>query len=104
MPCFGCRVDASINENEEEIELTELSNELSVFYQPTTELLTLKIKGYADDKLNYALYDVRGKLLDHNKVTGKLTNINMQGLPSSIYLLKVSSEEKFIETFKIIKN
>jgi len=101
--CPWCRVDSS---TDQEVQLVESAGmQLSTHFNLKTNLLTLEIRGKDDDKLNYQLYDIRGRLLDQSRLTGTLTNISMERFPESVYLLKVSTEEKLlIKTFKIVKN
>ena len=82
--------------------------DLSASLDPTTDLLTVKVEGKFDgtESLNYQLFDVLGNLLQSNKVTGALTNIDMENFPAAVYLLKVNntSDKQEVKTFKIVKN
>ena len=54
--------------------------------------------------LNFLLYDMQGKLLQNEKLTGTETQIYMSGLVPSTYFVKVVKYNKEIKTYKIIKN
>jgi hypothetical protein len=76
----------------------------SVYPNPVSEFLTLKIENYDRKSLFYKLFDADGKLLESKRVTGNETIISMTNLPPSLYFLKVIDNKKEIITFKIIKN
>jgi len=80
---------------------------LSVYPNPTTDFLTLKIDASATlsiQSMSYQLYDISGKLLKNKKIEGNETSIDMKQLILAIYLLKVIQGSKEVKTFKIIKN
>lgn len=76
----------------------------SVYPNPASDFLTLKVENYDTENLSYKLFDANGKLLESKKVTGNETIISMANLFSSLYFLKVIDNQKEIKTFKIIKN
>lgn len=76
---------------------------VSTYPNPTNDYFTLEIKDFELLKLNYQLYDINGKLLQSEKITGNLTNIAMNNLKPATYLLKISQDNKEIKSFKIIK-
>jgi hypothetical protein len=80
-----------------------ISLELSVYPNPATDFIKLKIKNYEVLNLRYQLYDINGSLLQDNKVEGNETSIVMQPLLPSTYILKITQGNKEVKTFKIIK-
>jgi hypothetical protein len=78
--------------------------ECSVYPNPATNFIKLKVEGYDCDNLKYLLFDMKGKLLLDNKVNGVETLIPMGNLLSGTYFLKVIDKNKEVKTFKIIKN
>jgi len=76
---------------------------MSVYPNPTTNTLTLQVEKYSLEQLSYSFFDLNGRLLDEKKVLENQTIINVNGLPSSIYFLKVKSKNREIKNFKIIK-
>jgi len=77
---------------------------MEVYPNPVKDALTLEILGdYDDDQLTYHLYDILGKLLDENTVTGYQTSISMEHLQKAVYLLKVTDQKSEVKTMKIIK-
>ncbi|MFO7670808.1 MAG: T9SS type A sorting domain-containing protein [Bacteroidales bacterium] len=77
---------------------------VSAYPNPTTDFLTLSIDGFDIFNLSYQLYDLTGKLLQNERITGNQTIIVMSNLVPANYFLKVNQGNKEIKTFKIIKN
>lgn len=75
----------------------------SVFPNPTTDMLNLKVNDYRLKQVSYQLYDLNGKLLEQKLLESIDTNIAFNNYPSASYLLKVSQKDKVVKTFKIIK-
>lgn len=73
---------------------------------PVKDVLTLQtpeeLLGSSD--WNYVLYSINGAVLSLGKISSAKTEINMQGLPSSTYILKVSKDSQMLKSFTIIKN
>jgi hypothetical protein len=76
----------------------------SVYPNPASDFLILKVENYDKESLSYKLIDSNGKLLESKKVTGNETIISMANLLPNLYFLKVVDNQKEIKTFKIIKN
>ena len=75
---------------------------LSVYPNPSTDYLYLTSSDENSD-LSYQLFDMNGRLLKSEKITENQTNIDMQGLVSATYFVKVNQGNKTVKTFKIIK-
>ncbi|MFT5668873.1 MAG: hypothetical protein ACI9DK_003078 [Vicingaceae bacterium] len=83
---------------------TPISLELSVYPNPTTYSLQLKVESEKLERLTYQLIDLQGKVIEHKKVTASTTTIKMESLPKAIYFLNLSKNNQLVKTFKIIKN
>jgi len=81
---------------------TAINLELSVYPNPTTNYLTLKVE--KTEGLSYQVYDMQGRLIANKKVTGVSTKIEMGSLASATYFLSVVKDNQIIKTFRIIKN
>jgi len=81
---------------------TTINLELSVYPNPTTDFLTLKVE--KTDGLTYQLYDLQGKIIESKAVNSPSSNISLEAQPTSIYFLKVTKNKQIVKTFKIIKN
>ncbi|HLV43281.1 MAG TPA: T9SS type A sorting domain-containing protein [Brumimicrobium sp.] len=81
----------------------ELFNSITVFPNPVTDHLTLKIDGYADEKLTYQVFDMQGKLMESDEITGSETIIDMGQYSKATYFIKLMDKNNLIQSFKIIK-
>jgi hypothetical protein len=81
---------------------TSINLGLSVYPNPTTNYLTLKVDD--NSNLNYQVYDLQGKVIENKKVTANSTTISMEALPKAIYFLNVTKNNRIVKTFKIMKN
>jgi len=86
------------------VSVTNIQLNISVYPNPTTNYLTLKIVDGHWDALNYQLYDTQGRLVKSNKALTESTVITMQNLATGSYFLKVTQNQHVLKTFKIIKN
>ena len=85
-------------------EFTTISLEAAVYPNPTVSIVNLNIKNYPIENLSYQLFDIRGRLINDNKIFNQETVIDLERFPIATYLLKVTSNNKELKTFKIIKN
>ena len=74
------------------------------FPVPAQGFLTLSIKNFDISNASFQLFDLSGKLLRDEKITGNETRIDLSALVPSIYILKVIQNRQEIKTFRIIKN
>ena len=77
---------------------------VTAYPNPTTDYLTLEVKDFELSTLSFQLYDINGKLLQSEKITGNQTSIVMSNLAPASYFVKVIQGNKEVKTFKIIKN
>ena len=76
---------------------------LHVFPNPTSDQLTLEIKGYQNQSLAYRLTDTNGRLLKKEMITADQTRIDMHTWPEAAFFLSVTLDNKQAQTFKIVK-
>ena len=86
------------------IKETALNISMSVFPNPTSDFLTLKVADYNNEALSYKLLDQQGKLVLNEQITNQDTQVAMSSLARGAYFINVLQENKKIQTFKIIKN
>lgn len=77
---------------------------VTAYPNPVTDYLTLSIDKSDISNLSYQLYDMNGKLLQSEKITGNQTRIVMSKLVPASYFVKVNQRNKEVKMFKIIKN
>ena len=76
----------------------------SVYPNPTTDFLTLKIENYKLENLSYWIYGVNGNLIETKKISAGEIQISMTNQLSGTYFLKLTEGNKEVKTFKIIKH
>ena len=86
------------------IKETALNISLSIFPNPTSDFLTIKVEDYNNEALSYSLLDEQGKLVLNEQITNQDTQVAMSTLARGAYFINVLQENKKIQTFKIIKN
>lgn len=75
----------------------------SVYPNPTNNFLTLKAGDYENSKFSYWLYGVSGNLIETKKILTNEIQISLENQVAGSYFLKITSGNKEIKTFKIIK-
>ena len=76
---------------------------IGVYPNPTISKITLEIKNENLEDISYQLFTITGKLIIQNKIIKEHSEIQMENLATSVYLLKIIKNNKSIKTFKIIK-
>lgn len=78
---------------------------LIVSPNPTKDIATIYFEDYIKwDNLLYSLVDMNGKTIQENKkIIESNTSIDLSVLPLGIYFLNITTNEKPLKTFKIIK-
>ena len=72
-----------------------------VFPNPASDYIELQIDDLENQVLNYALYDIDGKVITRDTIVSNVTTISISALPVGIYFLGVSGNGRVIKTFKI---
>ena len=85
------------------VDIYGISLELSVYPNPASNYLMLKVINIKSGGLTYQLFDADGKLIENKEIVDVETTIQMYELSPAIYFLKVSDNDKEVKTFKIIK-
>jgi hypothetical protein len=83
---------------------TDLLMSLTLFPNPTTDILNLNIQEYNTEKLSYQLTDAIGKLISEKKIVENFTKIELISQVNAIYFLNIIKNNQIVKTFKIIKN
>lgn len=81
----------------------QINLNIEAYPNPTTDYLILTIGNIDPLPLNFQLIDLNGKLIENKKITDTTETIRMDNLPSTIYFLRVTNNNKEVKTFKIIK-
>ena len=83
-------------------EIPEISLELSIYPNPTTDVLFVKNEN-SDIKFNYQLFDIAGKTMASSPKMVQVDQIDMTSLVSGTYLLHIQTNNNLTKSFKIIK-
>jgi hypothetical protein len=70
---------------------------------PTTDYLQLTVASENMKELSYQLYDMKGTLLQNEKITGNQARIVMSHFVPANYVVRVVQGSKDVKTFKVIK-
>jgi serine protease AprX len=78
---------------------TEDNNELEnlrIFPNPTNDLITFHLQNSANKVENVSIYDIQGRLLASQRIAGDhiLATLDIQSLPSGLYIYHVKSGDK----------
>ena len=75
--------------------------EASVFPYPTSEVLNIKTSSF--ENVTYTLYDTKGKLILHNKLSAEQTPIQVSQFAPGNYSIILNKHTRNLKTFKLIK-
>jgi hypothetical protein len=84
-------------------ELEDLGFSISVFPNPTSDVLTLKLTKENVSGLQYLIFDINGKLISQKNLGSAETIVPVVQLTVGFYILKVQYGTKELRSFKIIK-
>jgi len=87
----------SIDEN------TFISLKMTIYPNPTSASVTLRIDNPNPENYTFQLYDINGKLLTNQKISNPETSVPMENLTAGSYFLNVAGNNKILKSFKIIK-
>ena len=88
-------------------DIKKLDNTISfkAYPNPSSEDLFLEMNEFRNEKLNYQLYDMQGKLLMTNPIEIPKTQINMRGLAVGAYVIHIyNTNNQPIQSIQIIKD
>ena len=79
-------------------------SDILVMPNPTTDVVRIYIDNtYLDAHAAYKIFDLSGRLLKQDHLTDNLQTIDLNSFSSGLYILKVSSNNQTLKTFKIVK-
>jgi len=87
------------------VENIEAKAEAFVFPNPATDFVNITIKGMElkAGQQSYQLYDLQGRLIKQNTINDIQSQISLNHLSPSIYILSINANNKVLKTVKIIK-
>lgn len=79
--------------------------EMYVYPNPTSDFVNISLNGVElEGQRSYRLYDIQARLLKQNTISETETQVSLNNLSPSIYILAVYIDNKILKSFKIIKN
>ena len=82
----------------------EIELNVSAYPNPTTDYLTLEIGELNISDVSFYLFDMQGKVIHSEKITGNITRIYMRELLPAIYFVRIVHSNREVKIFKVIKN
>ncbi len=76
---------------------------LSAYPNPTSDYLTLSLKGEAPENITYELYDLAGRHFLSGELKDATKDISFRAMDPGIYFLRVNAGGQPVKTFKIVK-
>ena len=76
----------------------------SVYPNPTSDFVILKVKNGILENFTLQLCDIQGKILFNKKIESSETTVSMVDLSNAIYFIKVLNNNNEVKVFKVIKN
>ncbi len=77
---------------------------MSVYPNPTSDFISLKIESSEVEDLQYTITDFSGKVLQISNFAGDIEQINFTNYAVGTYFISVMENNQLIKSFKIIKN
>lgn len=81
-----------------------LKHQVNIFPIPANDIINMKIEAVDYSKISYQLIDLNGKMLYNDTVDSNLAQINAQKLAKGLYFIRINFGDKYMETYRIIKN
>jgi len=81
-----------------------LNFSIQAFPNPVIQQLKLQIEGFDDpESLYYCVYDISGRLLVLQNLTGNVTNVEFEDLEPAIYIICIYKGNEVQKTIKVFK-
>lgn len=80
-----------------------VSSPISVYPNPTTDMVLLKLNMDNIENCDYYLYDLQGRQIRNGKIKSKQTEVSFTPYESGLYILRIVRENILVQEFKIIK-
>jgi hypothetical protein len=84
-------------------EVKNIGLNCTAYPNPATDFFILKIDKYSNLNISLQLYNEFGSVLKIQKIEDAETRVIMSSFAPGSYFVKVSQENREVETFKIIK-
>lgn len=109
-PVYNVAQGIQHQEKDENLDIPDVEEptkaEMFVFPNPTSDFVNISMNGVESEggQRSYRLYDIQARLLKQNTISQEETQVSLNNLSPSIYILVVYVDNKILKSFKIIKN
>jgi hypothetical protein len=86
------------------VEQINLKYDFTVYPTPANQQLTLNLGNFQLGNTKFQIFNLSGKMIEEKEILNNIENIELSSLASSVYFIKIVSNNQVIKTFKIIKN
>ncbi len=86
------------------VEDLRLDISMSVYPNPTTDFISLKVESSKVEDLQYTITDFSGRVLQTEDLAGDIEQLNFTNYAIGTYFISVMGNNQLIKSFKIIKN
>jgi hypothetical protein len=76
---------------------------VSIFPNPTSDLIYFKVQNLYFDKLVYSVYNNLGIELLNGQITNQAIYVSLKQFPAAVYLINIYREKAIIMTYQVIK-
>lgn len=83
--------------------ISEKETDIQVFPNPAEKNLTIIIPNGNSKGINYQIFSIDGKLYIDGIIENNSTFVDLQSIPKSTFILKISNEKQILKRNKIIK-
>jgi hypothetical protein len=77
---------------------------ISVYPNPTTDFISLKIENLNNESIQFTITDLSGKILHNAEIKSNLEQINFTDFALGTYFISITKQNQLVKSFKIIKN
>jgi hypothetical protein len=79
------------------------SNGVHLYPNPTKDIVFVLIENHTLTNAEIHLFDIFGRLLNVQKITGRETAIKMDSFSAGVYMMQIKENQRIIKTSKIIR-
>ncbi len=76
---------------------------ISVYPNPATDRVSIRLIPATPEHLKYILFDINGKILLNEEIVNVPGQLNFSSYNNGVYFLNIKRENRLIKSFKIIK-
>ncbi len=83
--------------------LSDVQSNIQLYPNPAETAIAIKINAQHAGNLHYRLRNISGQIIKSFPISKDITNIDLNGYASDVYILEIWADDTLIDSFKIIK-